>query len=195
MPDEIANYIVQHRFRYKENDWPLIQLGPGIFTLNDTQKYVWGDFNDQICRNIDILFSSHPSPEKINIKSILLRYIDAVEFDYKSNVFPFLSHFMKIDISLQNSLFEGTRVRNSPEAFDTRFTFPCERPPGTFQVRLASGTKDSKPAIIWETNIRSNEPNVPKNPEEIKKWASTAHDLSHDWFFKIIEGELEEMFE
>ena len=38
MPDEIAGYIIQHRFRKKENEWPLIQLGPGIITLNDTKS-------------------------------------------------------------------------------------------------------------------------------------------------------------
>ena len=44
MPDEIAAYLVQHRFRVKENDWPLIQIGPGIITLNDTDNYVYHVF-------------------------------------------------------------------------------------------------------------------------------------------------------
>lgn len=31
VPDEIVGHTVQHRFRYAPNDWPLIQVGPGIF--------------------------------------------------------------------------------------------------------------------------------------------------------------------
>lgn len=27
------------------------------------------------------------------------------------------------------------------------------------------------------------------------EWAIKAHDLTHDWFFKIIEGDLEKRFE
>jgi uncharacterized protein (TIGR04255 family) len=40
IPDEISGYIVKHRFRKSENGWPLIQLGPGVVTLNDTEGYV-----------------------------------------------------------------------------------------------------------------------------------------------------------
>lgn len=30
MPDEIAAYLPQHRFRTGPEQWPLIQLGPGV---------------------------------------------------------------------------------------------------------------------------------------------------------------------
>jgi uncharacterized protein (TIGR04255 family) len=44
MPDEVTGQMVHHRFRNGGNDWPLLQVGPGIFTLNDTHKYTWEDF-------------------------------------------------------------------------------------------------------------------------------------------------------
>ena len=48
IPDEIAGYIIQHRFRKDKDMWPLIQVGPGIVTLNDTEGYVWDDFEERI---------------------------------------------------------------------------------------------------------------------------------------------------
>ena len=60
MPDEIAGYIVQHRFRKGENSWPLIQIGPGIITLNDTEGYVWEDFEKRIPAVVDMLFDTYP---------------------------------------------------------------------------------------------------------------------------------------
>ncbi|MCD6239350.1 MAG: TIGR04255 family protein [Thermotogae bacterium] len=44
MPDEIAGYVVQHRFRKDKDKWPLIQIGPGIITLNDTEGLCMGRF-------------------------------------------------------------------------------------------------------------------------------------------------------
>lgn len=35
MPDEMLGYVVQHRFRAAEGVWPLVQVGPGLVTLND----------------------------------------------------------------------------------------------------------------------------------------------------------------
>lgn len=39
-PDELTGYQVQHRFRLAADAWPLVQLGPGILSLNDTAAYV-----------------------------------------------------------------------------------------------------------------------------------------------------------
>ena len=33
------------------------------------------------------------------------------------------------------------------------------------------------------------------NKDEIEQWIKKAHDLTDDWFFKLIEGELQKRFE
>ena len=48
IPDEMAAHVVQHRFRKAENEWPLVQVGPGIVTLNDTHGYTWARVGEQI---------------------------------------------------------------------------------------------------------------------------------------------------
>ena len=39
LPDEMVGYTVQHRFRAQPGGWPLIQLGPGILSVNETDSY------------------------------------------------------------------------------------------------------------------------------------------------------------
>jgi len=56
IPDEMLGYLVQHRFRKGENQWPLVQIGPGIITVNDTEGYIWEDFKNRIERVVNILF-------------------------------------------------------------------------------------------------------------------------------------------
>jgi len=196
MPDEMAHYMVQHRFRKDKDDWPLIQLGPGIITLNDTDSYVWEDFEKRIIKIIDTLFQTYPNSEKeLDINSILLRYIDAVEFEYnKDDIFKFLNNQMKIVIDFNEKLFKDTKVNYLPHDFNFKYSFNSDNPKGIIHLSFARGKKKGTDALVWETNITTTSEYIPKRKDEIMSWVDEAHNLSDDWFFKTIEGKLYERF-
>ncbi len=197
MPDEIAGYIVQHRFRKDKDEWPLIQIGPGIITLNETEKYFWKDFRKRISNLLEILFDAYPDAKNnLKVNGLLLRYIDAIAFDYgKNNIFLFLKEKMKINIGVYKKLFENTRVNKSPLGLDLRFVFPSNKPSGSVHLRFARGGKEDTDVLIWETIVQSASNDVPKSKNKIITWVNKAHNLTDDWFFKIIEGELQRRFE
>ena len=197
MPDEIAGYIVQHRFRKGRDEWPLIQIGPGIITLNDTEGYVWVDFEKRIIHVLDTLFEAYPDAENsLKVSGLSLRYIDAIAFDFKKDdIFDFLKEHMKTNISLHQELFERGKVNDLPLDLDLRFSFPSIKPKGAVHLRFARGERKESDALIWETMIRSVQEDTPKVKEEIAIWTTGAHDLTNDWFFKLIEGKLLRRFE
>jgi len=196
IPDEIVGHVVQHRFREAESKWPLIQLGPGIITLNDTEGYEWVDFQRRLSKMLDALWKAYPNLENFRVNTLLLRYIDAIDFDYENgNVFHFMKKYMRTDIKLQEELFKVTGVDELPFGFDLRFSFCSVEPKGILRLRFARGKKGDLDALIWETGFQLTEVNVPNTQEEILKWVNEAHDLVHNWFFKVIEGKLERMFE
>lgn len=197
IPEEIAGHVVQHRFRKGKDEWPLVQIGPGIVTLNDTEGYVWEDFVKRINQMLNALFEAYPNAENsLKINSLLLRYIDAVPFDFtKDLVFDFLRVQMKTSISLYPRLFEDTEVNKLPSGLDLRFSFLATKPPGTMYLRFAKGKKKDSDALIWESMVQSVEKDVPKTKETIITWVNEAHTLTDDWFFKIIEGDLLRRFE
>ena len=198
MPDEISAYVIQHRFRKAENLWPLIQIGPGILTVNDTVDYVWGDFLVKIENVLKILYEIYPkSDENLMINGLMLRYIDAVDFDFdKDYVFDFLKNQLKTEINLHPELFKDTNVKRKPMKFDLKFDFKSENPKGLIFLRFSKGyNKDlNQYAILWETVVKSDQDDIPNDLNSIMKWINNAHDLADDWFFKLIEGELEERF-
>jgi uncharacterized protein (TIGR04255 family) len=195
MPDEIAGYVVQHRFRKGRDKWPLVQMGPGILTVNDTGGYVWEDFNKRISHLLNVLFESYPDAEN-NLKTnrLLLRYIDAVDSG-ESDIFNFLREKMKMNIEVHPQLFEETGVSNSHPDFDLRFSFPSAEPPGIAHLRFVRGKRKDVNGLIWETMVQSGEDNAPATKKEINSWVHKAHDLTDDWFFKMIEGDLLRRFE
>ena len=197
MPDEIAGYVVQHRFRKGKDKWPLIQIGPGIITLNDTENYTWENFKGRIEEILTTLFESYPDSENnLKINGLLLRYIDAISFDYKKeNLFNFLKKNLKVSIQIHQNLFKETGVNNSPLDIDLRFAFPSTKPKGAVHLRFVRGKRKNEEALIWETMVQSIGENVPKNKEKIIFWVEEAHSLTDDWFFKMIEGDLLRRFE
>lgn len=197
MPDEIAGYVVQHRFRKDKDKWPLIQIGPGIVTLNDTEGYVWEDFEERMFNVVDILFEAYPDAEtNLKFNWLLLRYIDAVDFNYeRDNIFSFLKENMKINIEMYEKLFEEAGVSSLPLGFDLRFSFPAITPKGAVHLRFVRGKRKDADALIWETQVQSVGDDAPKVKDQIITWVVDAHKLTDDWFFKMIEGELLRRFE
>ena len=196
IPDEIAGYIVQHRFRKDKDKWPLIQIGPGIITLNDTEGYVWEDFEKRIRNLLNVLYEAHPDSKNLKVNWLLLRYIDAIDFDYeKENLFKFLEEKLKVSVQIHEKFFNKTGVNNLPLNIDLKFTFPSINPKGAIHLRFLRGKRKNVDALIWETMVQSIGDDTPNNQEEIIKWVKAAHSLTADWFFKMIEGELLRRFE
>lgn len=195
IPQPVIQNIVQHRFRTRENGWPLIQVGPGIVTLNDTESYTWQDFGQRVKELVQNVFKSYLNPGELRINSLLLRYIDAVEYDYsESNVFSFLEDKLKTKVALPRQLFNNVPVQDTPAGFNFQVVFPVTLPKGTITLRFATGKRREKLALIWETSFHSLGDDVPKMPEGFEEWVEAAHELTDDWFFKLIEGDLERRF-
>lgn len=197
IPDEIAGYVVQHRFRKDRDAWPLVQIGPGVVTVNDTEGYVWEDFERKVMRVVGVLFEAYPESRKnLRFNRLLLRYIDAIVFDYgKKDVFRFLHEQLKTRVDLYQNLFGPTRVDKVPAGLDLRFSFASTQPKGAIHLRFVRGKKRESDALIWETMVASVAEDVPKVQDEIAVWIKEAHDLTDDWFFKLAEGELLRRFE
>lgn len=195
IPDAMVAHMAQHRFRSSKGGWPLIQVGPGLLTVNETDAYTWNDFNDRCEKVVRSLFEAHPNKSEFKVQDLTLRYIDAVDVDFsQESIFEFLQDKMKTSISLPDGLFDGGRVKKNPAAFNWQASFPHDDPGGLVTLRLAVGKHKDKPALIWETLVQAAHDRIPSMPDGFSEWLGKAHDLTDDWFFKLIEGELERRF-
>ena len=193
----ILEGTVQHRFRVGSDKWPLVQLGPGIFTVNDTVSYTWPDFKQRVTTGVAALFESYTGDQGLMAQSLVLRYLNGLVFDFESaDIFAFLRDKLKTGIALPTSLFENTTVQGAPTNLDLRFTFPCARPRSRLAIRFARGRKDDSDALIWETVLTSAADNLPGDVAgDLGGWLEDAHGVIEDWFVKLTEGDLLRSFE
>jgi len=195
VPDELVGQVVQHRFRCAQDDWPLIQVGPGILTVNDTAKYTWDDFSKRSTQAVITLFEAYPKPPELGVSGLVLRYIDAVAFDYTNeDSFAFLREKMRVSLVLPAELFAATDVEQKPSEFNWQASFQCQCPKGRVFVRFATGKRADEPVLMWETMVQSSDHDVPSMPGGFAAWIEAAHNITDDWFFKLIAGELERRF-
>jgi uncharacterized protein (TIGR04255 family) len=191
----MVGHVVQHRFRVKPNGWPLVQIGPGILTVNETTAYAWTDFSRRCEEAVAKLVDAYPAPHELKVQDLTLRYIDAVACDFdRENVFHFLRDKMKTTVALPESLFGDLQVDRNPSGFSWEASFPHKHPQGTITVRFGMARREERPVLVWETVVQSKGAEVPKVPDQFSEWLVGAHEITDDWFFKLIEGELERRF-
>lgn len=191
MPDEMVAYNVQHRFREVKDGWPLVQLGPGVLTVNHTQKYEWPDFLDRCNTAMAILVDSYPDIEKLKPQQLTLRFINNLETG-DSGYQDFLKDKMRVAISLPEALFSSGQVASTPKYVNLLSEFPSAEPKGVVAVRFESAVRKStgQRLIRMETTVLSLQADVPSIPDGIKVWTESAHKIIEDWFFTIIDGEI-----
>jgi uncharacterized protein (TIGR04255 family) len=195
VPPDMTIHVVRHQFRSDRTGWPLVQVGPGILTLNDTDSYTWADFREQALKLHPELIDSHPAADSLNVTSLMLQYIDAVEFDFeRGDVREFLQNQLHIGFSVPDILMEGQPVGDKPTDGLVQVTFPALEPKGRVQLRVLTGRKNDKPAIIWHTLVRSVGDQAAQGWKDFPKWLDAAHQITDHWFFALIQGDLLEEF-
>jgi len=195
LPESLAAHRSQHLFRVARSQWPIVQIGPGILSVHEREEYSWKDFVWRCVETASKLVDAYPRPLELRVEAVRLRYLDAVAFDFtQENLFDFLRDKFKSTAQLPSVLFQDRHVQSRPVSFSWQASFREDTPPGTISVRFSTGERRSKPALLWETVVESVGAEVPQIPRDFQTWLQEAHELSSDWFFKLIAGELEQHF-
>lgn len=196
LPPEFMTHQVQYRWRRKRGGYPLVQLGPGVLTVNLAQRYDWESFHAAIQAAVDDLHTAHPEPDALIVEVLVLRYINAIAFDFdQEDPFSFLRERLRFHAEPSPDLFEAnTKVTRVPTILDFRVAFPSVDPPGLLSSHIARGTYRDAEGFVWENQIESRAPGLPVSAQPVVEWAEAAHNVVHDWFFRTIQGELMERF-
>jgi len=191
----MVGYTVQHRFRAEQGGWPLVQLGPGIMSVNETNSYRWPEFKVHAIEAVDHLFACYPKGDLLKISSLVLRYVDSVELPSdNTNVCAFLEEKLKVQVKVPESFFEGNGIVSSPSHLQLHQVFESKNPAGQIQLRVSTGKREDRDSLIWETIFQSTESDCPPMRDGFEQWLDNGHRLVNDWFFKMIEGDLHRRF-
>lgn len=183
----IFGQTIASRFRTAENEYPLIQIGPGIFTVNTSDaKYFWKEYEAEVIDVIGKLNEVYVFKDSHNA-TLTLRYIDFIKFDFSNDdVLKFLNEKLHINVSQgfyeTNSLAKNVVLSLN---FDAEF--------GSLNVAINQGKNIlNEDGIIIQTNIAKNI--IKPETEKIKLWLDGAHEVCSNVFKHMTKGYLQEFF-
>lgn len=180
-------YQAVRQYRPAPNAWPLFQLGPGVFTVNDTNKdYDWqGKFSPLVAKGLDHLEHAYEGP--LPFSTVALRYIDAVNVaDYG---FVDWATFIPghLNFGFMNEFNSGMVPRDV--SFQQLFDLGED---GQLHLNIGSGKDgDGNDQLIWQTSIiRAGS----FSKEELLQWAERAHAKSSEVFKSICKPHFYDSF-
>ncbi len=193
---EAAPYVPRHRVRKEKIGYPLIQVGPGIVTINETKGYSWTNFRFLILRVVESIIELFPTDAiPLNFIKAELRYVNGIRFDIaKENPLQFLAEKLHMKVEVPLELFHQNNVHERPNAVALNLSYALEKPMGNLVLNAGLGQFEGKPAFIQQTLIHSVGELVPSDAETFTNWLEEAHNVAEHSFKAFCKGALMEKF-
>lgn len=177
LPDQMLQYQAVNQYWFKSEVWPVLQLGPGIFTINDTEgNYDWPKtYFPLINEALDWIYKAYDG--KLRINSASLRYIDSVrlkDYGYEGLWQDFIQeHF---NFSFVNSFNPRGSIKGVQ--FDQFFELEDK---SALHVSMNSGRYrlTEEDALIWQTAVIKNDK---FEKDSLLRWVENAHSITSDLF-------------
>lgn len=195
VPDELTPHVVKHQFRVGPGRWPLVQVGPGVASVNCTDTYTWNAFSNACTSFYDHLVQSYQesgSPTAPQFSSVMLRYINTLE--KPESLLDFVREKLHTTIDLPDPVETSPHVAGQANEFRLAVDIPLHQPEGVGSVRMGTGLRNDAPALFWELVVVSKGRSVPQTLADFGPWLGNAHQVAESWFFAIIDGELLDRF-
>lgn len=188
LPLAALSHKIEHQFWKNEKEHPVIQLGPGILTVNDTDKnYMWESFYPLVSQSLSWLEKAYRGP----VQPILcyLRYIDVVkasEYEISQDWLAFLQDNLKIQVK---HLF-NTQGQLSNFSFNQSF---AQNNGSDLNITVSKGndTATNEDLLVWETGIIQS---TLDDWHEILPWLQWAHNLAREIFLSMTKGDFYDSF-
>lgn len=202
MPLEMLPHMVRHQFWSGEREWPVLQLGPGVATVNFTRPYTWDAFKAEALYLRSKLVDAY-SEVPLQLDNVNLRYINAEPFEFpKHDALEFIRSNLNTTLVLPEHIPGRFASIPIPTSLNLQATFDLKVPKGTGTIVLATDTRSiastlgnpNSPTkvVTWQLGVASGGDDAPDIRDEavLSRWLDQAHSAIHEWFFSFIAGRL-----
>lgn len=187
IPLELVGHSATNRFRRERDTWPVLQIGPGVFTANIVPPYKgWKFFRTIIHQGISLLTKFYPhSDETLKPERLHLRYINGLT-DSFGMIEPskFIREDLRLNVPLSDS-FKAIIDGDNPEiGHFGRLEIPIKQPVGALAgIKWDLGAANGKRAIILEIDVKSRGTgSTPQHGKDMIAWLDDAHTITHHLF-------------
>jgi uncharacterized protein (TIGR04255 family) len=208
LPEEISQKILHYKLLSPEKQTPLVQLGPGMLTLNVSEPYSWSVFYEKLKFVLQQLYDSRPDLHNSSPECLSLKYLNFFECSYARNQ---ITDFFKKELDM-GDLFPVVLSREpqfipDPISFNFSWQYPCYNSTGdtigSIIFSTSAGEKSGKKGVFTEIEVQMQKQSpvtkgrsteltppefFPRSNESVLEWAALAHKAITDCFFTVIKN-------
>lgn len=193
---ESAPYVPRHRLRREKNGYPLVQVGPGILTINEAQGYSWMSFRNTILRFVQAVMDLYPhEASPLNFIKSEIRYVNAIRLDASiENPLAFLAEKLHTKVQLDPEIFERNQIADRPTGVSLNLSYALQKPVSHLTLSTNLGQIDQQPAYILQMLVQSFGETVPADADAFSSWLQEGHEVVETCFRSLCKGALMETF-
>ena len=189
VPMEFYLHSPNYRFRVAKDRYPLLQVGPGIFTINTNDTaYEWSEYKNWCIDAIKKLYEVFELVKSKSNITLILQYQDFLTFDFENNnIYDFLKESLHTEI--KQSFYN---VDTNPYSLDLKFNYKINY--GNLEIHFQKVRKNDteEDGILIKTLIANTSANAKE--DSIFEWLDNAHKTSSQIFKNMMEGKLYDSF-
>jgi uncharacterized protein (TIGR04255 family) len=197
IPLELLPAQPRWRLRRSETTWPLVQIGPGILTVNIVPPYNgWKAFRPFLLAAVKELFRCYPLAERtLRISRLHLRYIDGFDERFGLGRYSeFIQRNLGIQSPLNDEFLAAAGNQNGDHNFLVQANFDNRNPPlSKGLLQIGPGQMNGKNAVIMELHCTSEfEGRDNTDIQKVGSWFDDAHEAVRTQFDVITTPALKE---
>lgn len=188
-PTNLLNFQTVYQYKSGENIWPVLQLGPGIFTVNDTdENYDWENTYFPLI-NDGINWLENAYTKNLSYRYASLKYIDTIkvkEYGYTGDWKDFIAK--NLNISFENHFDIDADLTDVQ--FNQSFKLDDK---SKLQISVSSGktNKQNEPLLVWQIEINKQKK---FSKAELFSWLVKSHDRTSSLFKELVKPKLYDSF-
>lgn len=186
VPEELAPNIVRMQLRPSPTSWPVIQIGPGIATLNQDSRYKWVDFQRELSKFINALHAAYPAKmSPLQFVGLDLRFLNIVPVDPSLSLESQLKSLFNISVSIPDVPGASNDEAAFPQSFALAYAKLRSDLPGRLQLKINIGEQAGSPVFVFEFVAQSRGEHVRQSASEQLEWAEGAHSAVKAWLCSL----------
>ncbi len=185
IPPEALAHKPIFQFRHGEDRWPVVQLGCGIVTVNDTeQNYEWESaFKPLVEQVLETLTMSYR--KDFTFSHLNVRYIDAVDIEEQTDIREFIKNNLQIHIE------QGFPVQGRLSNLSLNQSYSTDND-SHIHLAVATGINaEQRPALLWQTAVQRI---TEIASEDVSSWLDFAHATTSHLFRTMLTQKFYEQF-
>lgn len=195
--DLVGGYGISRRYYLApDKEFPILQIGPGIFATNQSSEYDWPSFKKQVISGVTAVLGSYPSLQSFPLTPthLELRYVDAFDESLvgTTDILKFLEAGTEMRVTSPQLLSDRSVFENDTKGRILLGRDAKKWKSSHFTVDVGSGRRMGEEIIRLESKVVTVRDGVPKLRKqklflaEVEKWLEFAHNITSPFFVRFV---------